>query len=49
MDFDAIVTAVQTGKADFGMAGMTVTEERQQAVSFSDSYTTATQVIIVKE
>ena len=39
MDFDAIVTAVQTGKADFGMAGMTVTEERQQAVSFSDSYT----------
>lgn len=49
MDFDAIVTAVQTGKADFGMAGMTVTEERLQAISFSDSYTTATQVIIVKE
>lgn len=49
MDFDSIVTAVQTGKADFGMAGMTVTEERLQSINFSDSYTTATQVIIVKE
>ena len=49
MDFDSIITAVQTGKADFGMAGMTVTEERLEAINFSDSYTTATQVIIVKE
>lgn len=49
MDFDAIVTAVQTGKADFGMAGMTVTDERLESINFTDSYTTATQVIIVKE
>ena len=49
MDFDSIITSVQTGKADFGMAGMTVTEERLQSINFSDSYTTATQVIIVKE
>lgn len=49
MDFDAIITAVQSGKADFGMAGMTVTEERLMSISFTDSYTTATQVIIVKE
>ncbi len=49
MDFDAIITAVQSGKADFGMAGMTVTEERLKAINFTDSYTTATQVIIVKE
>lgn len=49
MDFDAIITAVQSGKADFGMAGMTVTPERQEAINFTDTYTTATQVIIVKE
>lgn len=49
MDFDAIITAVQEGKADFGMAGMTVTEERLQEIDFTDTYTTATQVIIVKE
>ena len=49
MDFDAIVTAVQTGKADLGMAGMTVTDERLQTINFTDSYTTATQVIIVNK
>lgn len=49
MDFDAIVTAVQTGKADFGMAGMTVTEERKQSINFTDTYTKSKQVIIVKE
>jgi polar amino acid transport system substrate-binding protein len=49
MDFDAIITAVQSGKADFGMAGMTVTDERLEAINFTDTYTTATQVIIVKE
>lgn len=49
MDFDALLTAVSTGKIDFVMAGMTVTEERLQEVNFSDPYTTATQVIIVKE
>ncbi|MBQ1839335.1 MAG: basic amino acid ABC transporter substrate-binding protein [Ruminococcus sp.] len=49
MDFDSIITAVQSGKADFGMAGMTVTEERKQAIDFTDTYTNAVQVIIVKE
>ncbi len=48
MSFDAILTAVETGQADFGMAGMTVTEKRLESVDFSDSYTTATQVIIVR-
>lgn len=49
MEFDSIITAVQSGKADFGMAGMTVTDERLKSIDFTDSYTTATQVIIVKE
>lgn len=49
MDFDAIITAVQEGKADFGMAGMTVTDERLEEIDFTNTYTTATQVIIVKE
>lgn len=47
--FDSIIPAVQSGKADFGAAGMTVTEDRKQSVDFSDTYATATQVIIVKE
>lgn len=49
MAFDSIIPAVQSGKADFGAAGMTVDEKRKQSVDFSDSYATATQVIIVKE
>lgn len=47
--FDSIIPEVTSGKADFGAAGMTVTEDRKQSVDFSDSYATATQVVIVKE
>lgn len=49
MAFESIIPAIQSGKADFGAAGMTVTEERQEQVDFSDSYYTGRQVIIVKE
>ena len=49
IEFDSIITAVQSGKADIGVAGMTVTEDRLKNVNFSDPYTTATQVIIVKK
>lgn len=49
MEFDSIVTAVQTGKADMGLAGMTVTEDRLKNVNFSDSYATGIQSVIVKE
>ena len=49
MEFDTIITAVNAGSVDFGMAGMTVTKERLKAINFSDPYATATQVIIVKE
>lgn len=45
--FDSIIPAVQSGKADVGIAGMTVTEDRLQSIDFTDPYTTATQVIIV--
>ncbi len=48
MEFDSIINAVTSGKADVGIAGMTVTEDRLKSVDFSDPYTTATQVIIVR-
>lgn len=47
--FDSIIAEVTTGKADVGAAGMTVTEDRLQNVDFTDTYTTTTQVIIVKK
>lgn len=49
MAFDSIIPAVDSGKADMGLAGMTVTEDRLQNVDFSDTYAKATQVVIVKE
>jgi len=49
IDFNAILPAVTGGRADMGMAGMTVTEERKQNVNFSNSYATGVQVIIVRE
>ena len=49
MEFDAIVNAVKSGKADFGAAGMTVTEDRKKSIDFTDPYTTAEQVIIVQK
>lgn len=49
MDFTAIISAIQGGKADIGMAGLTVTEDRLESVDFSTSYATGVQVIIVKE
>ena len=49
MEFDSIINAVQSGKADFGAAGMTVTEDRLKNIDFTDPYTTAKQVIIVRK
>lgn len=49
MDFDAALMAVQNGKSDIVMAGVTVTEDRKAVMDFSDSYSTGVQVVIVKE
>ena len=49
IEFDAIITAVQSGRADIGIAGMTVTEDRLQSIDFTDTYATSTQVIIVPD
>ena len=49
MDFDASLLAVQQGKSDMVMAGVTVNEERLAVMDFSDSYATGIQVVIVPE
>ena len=47
MEFDSIITSVNQGEVDFGMAGMTVTDERLLEVDFTYSYATGVQSIIV--
>lgn len=49
MDFNGIISAVQNGVINIGMAGMTVNEERLLSVDFSTSYAKGVQVVIVKE
>ena len=49
MKFESVVTSVQQGICDIGMAGLTITPKRQEMVTFSDSYYNASQVIIAME
>ncbi len=49
MDFDAALLAVNEGKSDIVMAGVTVNEDRKLVMDFTDSYATGKQVVIVME
>lgn len=49
MDFNGIISAVQNGVVDIGMAGMTVKPDRLEHVNFSTTYAKGVQVVIVKE
>ena len=49
MAFDSIITAVQEGSVDLGLAGMTVKPDRLEKVDFSVSYANGVQVVIVPE
>ena len=46
MEFDSLVSSIGS-KTDVAIAGMTVTEERQQSVDFSEPYYNAVQHVLV--
>ena len=47
MDFDAVCLSVSQHKCDIAMAGLTINEEREEYVTFTDSYYSASQRLIV--
>ena len=49
MDFDSALLAVQQGKSDMVVSGVTILPERQLVMNFTDSYTNAVQVIVVPQ
>ncbi|WP_020611049.1 basic amino acid ABC transporter substrate-binding protein [Sediminispirochaeta bajacaliforniensis] len=49
MEFDSLLTALNADKIDFAIAGMTITDEREKSVDFSDPYYEATQAVIVRK
>ncbi len=48
MDFDAVCLSVGQHKCDIAMAGLTINEERKEMVTFSDSYYSASQKLVVR-
>ena len=49
MDFASQIPAVQTGKADMAMGAISITEERQKQVLFSDGYFESHIVLITRK
>jgi arginine/lysine/histidine transporter system substrate-binding protein len=49
IDFNGLIPAMEAGRADFVLAGMTPTPEREENVDFSDIYYEATNLIVTKE
>lgn len=49
MEFDSLSVALKNGQINCAIAGMTITDERKEEITFSDPYYTATQVMIVPE
>lgn len=49
MDFNGIIPALQTGNVDIAIAGITITEEREEIVDFSDPYYDSGLRILVRE
>ena len=47
MEFASVVTSVQQGLCDIGMAGLSITPAREEVVTFSDSYYSANQMLVV--
>lgn len=47
VDFDSVLPGVQAGKYDVGVSGISVTEQRQKNVLFTDPYCLAAQAIVV--
>jgi len=47
--FDSLINEVQSGKADFAAAGLSVTPEREEQVDFTINYATSKQVIVVRQ
>ena len=48
MDFDAVCLSVGQHKCDIAMAGLTINEEREEYVTFSDPYYQASQRLVVR-
>ena len=49
MGFDALIPALNSGNIDVVAAGMSINEERQKAVTFSEPYYTSGLIVMVNK
>lgn len=49
MEFDAVVSAVSSGNADFAASGLTINATRLKVVDFAEAYYNANQVVIIRD
>lgn len=49
LDFNAVLTALQQGKADIAVSGISATDERKQTFDFTDNYFTPEQKLVVNK
>lgn len=49
MSFDNVLTSLKTGKADIAISGLSVTKERQNAYTFSETYYTTENAILIRQ
>lgn len=49
VSFDFLINEVKSGKADFAAAGISITEEREKEVDFTDEYTISNQVVVIRK
>lgn len=47
--FDSLINELNSGKADFAAAGMSINEERKKEVDFSIEYVSSKQVVVVRK
>ena len=47
MQFDSIIPSITAGKVDVGVAGISITPEREEQVAFTQSYAISNQVVII--
>lgn len=49
LSFDSLIPALKTGNIDLIAAGMTITEQREEQVDFTEPYFVANQSVVVQE
>lgn len=49
MEFDSVITSLASGNAHIAISGLTINEKRSKVINFSDTYFSASQMVIFRQ